>query len=227
MDIDYEKLKLAHHLIQDCDTHFIRHIISNGENEITLCHCLPDMPDIVMYDLDELITKLIELTQPKHTYWYINDDFKIVSQIFTVEDIRLLSNARELINADAPMKLYESKTALIEAQAQYWLSLLNHSEDPIKGRFDGSDAPSMCVNWDWKPVVNYEFPTDTRNTSQKDCKHEYNLLSGFRCFKCGYQSVSNCTNTSPVNECQHVDDALTYFTNPPQVKCRKCGEFYR
>ncbi len=28
-------------------------------------------------------------------------------------------------------------------------------------------------------------------------------------------------------KCQHKSDGLIYTSNPPQNKCKKCGEFYR
>lgn len=29
-----------------------------------------------------------------------------------------------------------------------------------------------------------------------------------------------------INRCQHESDGLIYTSNPPQNKCKKCGEFY-
>ncbi len=28
-------------------------------------------------------------------------------------------------------------------------------------------------------------------------------------------------------KCEHTDDGLIYYLNPPMVRCSKCGEFYR
>lgn len=38
-----------------------------------------------------------------------------------------------------------------------------------------------------------------------------------------YQHISSYCD----KECHHQDDGNTCHTNTPQVKCKKCGEFYK
>ena len=63
--IDYEKLKQAHELASQCESHYFVHIISHKDFELTLVNWLPDMPDLNFKDFDALIEKLKELIAKK------------------------------------------------------------------------------------------------------------------------------------------------------------------
>lgn len=43
------------------------------------------------------------------------------------------------------------------------------------------------------------------------------------------QDSAKILNKLPITnkECSHVSDGQTYTTDPPQLKCEKCGEFYK
>ncbi len=46
--------------------------------------------------------------------------------------------------------------------------------------------------------------------------------------KCPHnKNPRNCYECVIVDGCEHESDGLVYCSNPPQNKCKKCGEFYR
>lgn len=66
-----------------------------------------------------------------------------------------------------------------------------------------------------------------KKLNQEHCEHNY-CMTRFECIgntSKAIQCCSKCGQDKP--ECEHQDDGQIYYTNPPQVKCIKCGEYYK
>jgi len=61
-------------------------------------------------------------------------------------------------------------------------------------------------------------------------------LLAVQCYKC--KKIMNVHPMSNINSeyfkecsihnlCEHESDGMIYTSNPPQNKCKKCGEFYK
>ncbi|HDV5783334.1 TPA: hypothetical protein RJD83_000246 [Legionella pneumophila] len=138
--IDYEKLKIANELCEKIDGYHFFCDYSNryGVSEITLCHKGRYNEDCS--DIDDLINKLKELTQPKPKYEVGQEVFWLVSDIiYTGMVVCCKPNANrwkikiddELIEID-DCHLYPSREALIDAQIEYWKGLKQEQVVPVE-----------------------------------------------------------------------------------------------
>jgi len=200
--IDYDKLKLAHKLTDKLN------FIDYG---LTYRHGYPDKYFVLSFDdkdgmfheyqfknIDELITKLTELSQPQPKY-KIGD--KIYCRLVTeIKEGRVIETPNEYyetyqISIDGQWlriqekELYYTKQFLIEAQIKYWKERLceeleQHISDyfypPFEGKIEGFN-PDIQIN-----------------QSELD-----------------------------IDRCQHISDGMVYCIYQPQNKCTKCGELYR
>lgn len=64
-----------------------------------------------------------------------------------------------------------------------------------------------------------------------ECKHpehaEIECESYERGFNNAVKLIKQNLDKLSVDVCQHESDGNVYTSNPPQYKCKKCGEFYR
>lgn len=96
--------------------------------------------------------------------------------------------------------LYPTKASLITAQIEHWQSLLDVEEKSL--------------------LLKVPYEED-----RTKCKHEYKktLATSGMYF---INMCHKCHDMKPCDECKHEDDGMVYCSNPPQNKCKKCGEFY-
>lgn len=141
MTIDYEKLKIAHELHflyakqNNCSPTFSMIINRNGGNYPVKYEVgLKDNWGLEYIDLDDLIAKLKELTQPKPKYevgqkvWVV--DTYGQSYHTEIDDIDG-SDGTYFINEErwySEGEIYPSREALIEAQIEYWTCLKNEKK---------------------------------------------------------------------------------------------------
>ncbi len=160
--IDYEKLKLAHELAEECDMQIWFTASSRKDYGAT-----------AIMDIDDLIAKITELTQPKPKYkdaWYLSDNGKL-PLCTKVHAGAYYAMCDETDIGALGKTMYPSKEALIDAQIEYWQSLKS------------KDAASL--------------------------------------YAAGVKKIYADA------ECQHESEEIGYTSNPPQNRCKKCGEFYR
>ncbi len=198
--IDYEKLKIAHELVSNMSTHYLVHIIGHKGHEYTIVDWIPDMPDWNYKILDDLISKLQELTKPKCKYevgqevWRVDDESKpwsfVISGVDHEKETLFLEDA--LVEHDMwwlEEQLYPTREALILAQIDYWKNLLAEELE--------QHVSSYC-----EPKCQHSWINRTSDL-RKLCEH---------CFE--------------VEKCQHESDGLDYLSFPPKANCKKCGEYY-
>lgn len=196
--IDYDKLKLAHELNKKNTRYTIR---INLYPHTDLCfYALYDLNQAEQIDcknIDDLINKLKELTQPKpksFSGWVI-DGYGNIEEWhgFTEENLK-----------DCVLAVYPSREALIDAQIAYWIDLRIglKSEETSTGSQDMSMASSS----------GYENGGTLINEGSK-CEHESDGK---------YYSLkrNNRRIISHLKECFP-------FGMITELKCKHCGEFYR
>lgn len=243
--IDYEKLREAHELAEKyakktdsvCSTSVTIRFNSRHEIEYQFeFHGVNDYEEIEPCTLDDLITRLQELTQsqPKYAYgaslWFHYND-EIINE-FVQEIDKDSYNQWQYHLGDFYIKehqLYLSREALIQAQIDYWTRLANNETS---------------------------HPTNAESSFNKECQHESkdNLLffinssvgeiPCYRCIKCNlpYRADKWLDMCDEQSHCQHESDGkdydevkdlpgdVTISLNPKLFllkKCKKCGEFYR
>jgi len=163
--IDYGKLREAHELADQAKIAIrtqTRHV--NGKYRKFLGWIMDFSADNSFESIDDLITKLKELTQPEPKY-------KEGSQVWFTEcgDIRngyikSIRNDSYLIDLNDDVSycekeddLYPTKSQLIEAQIQYWQSLRDQSEEAI------DIAPTLPDDFVKKVFDHYDA---------KECQHQ-------------------------------------------------------
>ncbi len=235
--IDYEKLKLAHELALQINNPWIwiNTSYSCNANHIQAKLILglnSSEQDIFCFDeIDDLITKLKELTQPELKYkegqevYFISCNGGIGYE--EIDDIDKSANEQYFINEERWFRedeLYATKYELIEAQCKYWGELLCKENN---GKFDGIKClrdiqPSPCAGN--IPREQIKDAISSLCAPSKECEHEYQKtldISGMNfinmCHKCMDRKAY----------CEHEDDGNFYLTNPAKYKCSKCGEFYK
>jgi len=209
--IDYEKLREAHRMAE---------IFSNERKGrmVFICVGFPINEEQFIIDifhdgikvnneddyfsLDELITKLKKLTQPEpktFSGWVIDGFGNIEEWHGFTEDVL----------KDCDLNVYPTKSALIEAQIQYWQSLRDQSE----------------VATDMVPASE----GDPKGFSADECKHMLSESST-------HDLVRWCNDCSRWGwfreECQHKPSlyGMRQVGSTPDTefeKCIKCGEFYQ
>jgi hypothetical protein len=161
------------------------------------------------------IDKPEELTEPKPKY-KVNDTiwFRLCDEISSAvisevlqfsNDVHYVTNCGNVVES----ALYPTKAALIEAQIEYWQKLkLESMTPPFEGEAMGfNEAFKVCVG----------------------CKEPVS------CCDCDIQRHQDQVD---IDRCQHESDGYFYRENRkssvpyncdgfPDMKCNKCGEFYR
>lgn len=148
--IDYDKLKLAHQLCIKYNKNALVSVLFYSNN-FTQYDFRIEEDGITCYltgDIDDLITKLRELTQPEPKYkigdvvHFINHRLQInentVESITSDERGIVLHFGKPTYGAIYEIDVYPTKAALIEAQIEYWLSLREPSQ--------ASSISKLCPN---------------------------------------------------------------------------------
>ncbi len=246
---DYDKLKEASILAekyyeQTSYSVVIDYNIAFGCNVNNILVLYVDCQQEVFHSLDDLITKLKELTKSEPKYkigqpvWHINIDENVV--MFEVAKVELDNDTWLYENDETTpiqwweeSQIYPSRESLIQSQIDYWTSLKSteKSTDCDNG-FSTSGVLETSLGggpFCRHTTTHYDYETKlTRCFSCKvpmpdsECHHNYK--KGI-CLKCGDECLTG--GLFEQDKCEHQDDGLTYYSNPPQVKCIKCGEFYR
>lgn len=176
--IDYDKLRIAHELAYKYPETLKITLINNHQNSSKCFFSIvynTDMEWMDFENIDELITKLKELTQTKPKYkvgdevWGLTHgkeifDLKIERIAFGYKDIEYHQDTKGWVVYES--EIYPTKQALIEAQIEYWTCLRNEEK-----------------------LTQYE-------DMSKECQHEsdnYSYITNHqpqehskKCLKCGY-----------------------------------------
>lgn len=150
MQIDYEKLKIAHDIIKRNADYYFNASFFDGDVIFEIYKRIPDVFSDVTNNVDDLIAKLKELTQheepkPKYevgqTLWFIDCDHTINSILideidYCHPDLFYYKDKRGDFISDRD-KPYPSREAVIDAQIEYWKCLKNEEKTT------GSDDMSM------------------------------------------------------------------------------------
>lgn len=191
--IDYEKLKIAHEYaeklskITECSTHIKIIHFTHFNPVFILIDSSKDMDELEFNNLDDLITKLQELTKPEPKYelgnrvWYQYHGKPFGANIVFVGNEEYEIDDSKNNNGKTwftETELYPTKQALIEAQIEYWSSQLD----------------TRCVLSPDIKINQHEVDIDR-------CQHE----------------------SSRILRLSDGGDGLCHY----DVKCKKCGEFYK
>ncbi len=239
--IDYDKLKIAIEL-SDKLAKKNGHMVylqtfltfeSLVSNTFTLQWSVDDQE--VFHNIDDLITKLRELTQPEPNYkyplasivYFLDGGSINVAYVISFNTDRYILDYEGDTYYRKESELYTTKSQLIAAQIEYWSKLKSdYAPLPVStggrayepeycnvsgaklGKREECDHPDKTKQW----IFGYGW--EFRHCDKCDSDQwQANTAIGVSCF-------------SP-NECQHESDGLCYTSYPPQNKCIKCGEFYR
>ncbi len=210
--IDYDKLKLAHELSEKLSTidQYPIYISVRVFHEFSMYRLqsrdIQGNDESHFEDIDDLINKLRELTQPKSKYkigdavWLLND-FGFPEQDY-ISEIDECSDEKYFVNGQwfEEVSLYPTKQALIEAQIEYWKNLKDITR-AIRG--DVCPKCTQPMAWYSGNVGDGLWRTTCQN---KECDY---------------------VRDDSVKECQHVSDDLVIKMLPQKFCCVKCGEFYK
>lgn len=133
--IDYEKLRWAHELANKLNERIsinVCYLVADNKPTFVLDHS-DFKNNITSYNIDDLIAKLRELTQPKPKYiegWVIDGFGKM--------DYWTHMNEEDIKEKD--IIVYPSKEALIDAQIEYW-----NKENCAAGRHMDCEGDYECV----------------------------------------------------------------------------------
>ncbi len=189
-------------------------------------------------DIDDLIQKLQELSQPKTKYkvgdevWMIEYDEPKSFIIDSVCGLKyyLYKHDFGLVKQS---ELYPTKSALIEAQIKYWI-------DELKKLPEFPSLTGQCsvgCNENHRPpfegpIKGFNHPAD--NLEKVECQHEPEMDIGKddrpRYIKSKNPKCMHCGEFYKVG-CEHESDGKMYgameWGAPRSFRCKKCGEFYR
>ncbi|HAT2149823.1 hypothetical protein SDA16_06945 [Legionella pneumophila serogroup 1] len=244
--IDYEKLKEAHELCYKLAKQEKSLLEINYNHRVDHTGKASDTYSLYgvlggghKFSLDELITKLKELTEPQPKYqlreivWLFNHECNEID-CFKIDAIstKTLRYSGECCNSDfvyeeIPEKdLYPSREALIDAQIEYWRGLKQEQVVPVEEGSESKVCPK-CGNKRvadgvcWQIGCNYVEPVKPEDMFPKF----EGEIKGFRCFD----------DELEVRQCEHESESISSWgiikscegdINKP-FKCKKCGEFYR
>ena len=160
--IDYEKLKQAIKITSELSYGKLKCEFSKHDGcEFFFNYCNPDGVDGYLFtNLDDLITKLKELTKSEPKYavddfvWRLNDEHgvtkcRVISLDLASDEMYLCEDDDFGENWWTESQLYPTREALIEAQIKHWQSML--------GPFDTS---SLCA------------PNDYAVKEPEECEHK-------------------------------------------------------
>ncbi|MFQ2987905.1 hypothetical protein ACKJL9_06345 [Legionella pneumophila] len=185
--IDYEKLKLAHELANKLNVKLWVNIAINAEESypfvawINQCNSKHEI-----HCIDDLITKLKELTRPKPKYeigqeiWVLVDNEPVKSDIYRIieKTFEYRIDPYGWIHED---NIYPSREALIDAQIEYWHSLKEPvNPEDMRTEFEGEKIIFRCFD-DEMEVNRCEHESDGISYRASD----YGAIAHFKCKKCG------------------------------------------
>jgi hypothetical protein len=210
--IDYDKLKIAHALATNSEAYYFSISFGMDNGTITLFDANKN-DDQFIYDtenIDDLITKLRELTQPEPKYKEADHIWRIVNNL-PFEDIicehldcdingEQCYSIKGLIIGES--KLYPAKAALIENQIEYWRRL--QCESDIHFYDTTINGKIACVYCE-KPLFD---------------RDEYCNVSGAKLGKREEQGATGCEHESNPDAGQMIGTQWA-------LRCKKCGDFYR
>jgi hypothetical protein len=222
--IDYEKLKIAHELCQKTEKYWFRADLGIDYKDLKfeLYKTVDNWEEEFEgeFSIDELISKLQELTKPE-------PKFKVEQEVwFLTEEINDFDNGYiSVIDHDSDEKyfvngwwmkeeqIYPSKESLIQAQIEYWTCLKNNEK-------------STCLdNVSMSPPFEGEI---------KGFSDEY-IKKAVKSYEKASMALINehikDTGVQLEFKCQHESDGKKYgameWGASPAYKCKKCAEFYR
>jgi hypothetical protein len=248
--IDYDKLKEAHELVMKLDTHFLVHSVGGkypSENtSFELCSWSLEGDDERFSNLDDLITKLHELTTPQPKYkvddecWWIrrHNNPPLCCIVIKAEYlsppinyggwsyyVEIEEGGYTWMDED---DLHPTKQALIEAQIKYWTEqlypILKHVDEDGKVEAGEFKEPEISV--------------ETRHCEK--CEKDYIVIVGSAgedtglCYKCDpfcccqkCNEPLSCCDCKEEPECKHSWKQGIYVPfQPERHPCEKCGEMY-
>lgn len=217
--IDYDKIKLAHELAESYHkkTNYSVYIVTSsafgcfGNGQFKLCL---NQTNYDYENIDDLIAKLQELTQPEEPkakreigqrWWYLDE----ANFMMYPEPKSMLITAENVNRYWVDEEWFPTKSALLEAQLNYWQKLYDEEEN---------DRRSICVVSCIK-CNQLVFGGSDCSCSKTDEASTYNDSS--------HVQEKFCT---PVKECQHEAHEDFYVPDSHGIhhfRCKKCGEFYR
>jgi len=239
--INYEKLKIAHELAKKSDARMWHYVDKNKDNASGYeFQILTDdaferwgKHSYTTNDIDEVIAKLQELTQPnpkykqEQTVWFLSQcmhneiEDGNISEAEYQDGVLLYSiyNKRDYWQEH---QLYPTKSALIEAQIATWLRM----KDELCKKcgldlLDTQYSSYFSCQHEWeKCEYQPQFEGEIKGFNQADytlCKSttEYCQVSGAKLDKCQHEPDGR----------EHVmtDEGGCLIMN----RCKKCGEFHR
>ena len=180
--IDYEKLKIAHELADKSSDYFFKLSFgvddygSDGtywyEIELFCAHGEVECTGL-FNDIDDLITKLRELTAPKPKY-KVGDSIWVNEQNEALETVIVdrdnFNYELDLVTCDScyrhESELYPSRESLIQAQIEHWSSMLPETVTVrgVERELSEFDAPECehesdgyCYDKDGSSVIGYRL----------------------------------------------------------------------
>lgn len=250
--IDYIKLKEAHELML---------ILSNNNGcslRLTFCDGkfwkyflqINDKKDIFEFNcIDDLITKLKELTQTKPKYalgdivwlydYSINEIQSFKIDAITLKTFKYSGNCIEdgfAYEEIAEKDIYPSRDALIDAQIEYWKGLKQDKVVPVEESQESKICPECGSYLDaygvcWQTGCSYIKPLKPEDMHPKfegevkgfnHCEHDYDALRDDNSYK--FSRYINGTSYYV----SHKDNGVYCGCGVPadyahRCKCRKCG----
>ena len=211
--IDYEKLKLAHELTRKLpydSYHFDCWCCTGIESGFFYVLTFEDNKNLThefeSENIDDLIAKLQEITQPKYKYkagqkvWRIDGHEPIQLTICDIDHYEPVEYLDENGAWWCEEQLYPSREALIEDQLEYWYSLkikaISSSKTcPKCGMQRVSDGMCWHMGCDYKESPKFEGE-----------------IKGFNTLKCAHESDERTYENEIIEDLK---------------RCKKCREFYR
>jgi hypothetical protein len=252
--IDYEKLKLMNLLLEKLSGDYALLVSWSKDTGYKYSiHNLNEPHGYGFLNIDDLIKKLEELTEPKPKYevgkkvWLVDCDCICVAKIVKYEgDEYKISDCRPIDGSMTTGKdwaqesdLHPTKQALIEAQITYWQSLLKpeckHLNQSISmtGHTSGTNS---CL--DCKQEIPFQWSIDCNPKPKPQCDHEYQKTldkSGMcfinMCHKCGHQypiallkpAVESVSKLAPTPYHRCPHGVICYETENVRMYCEICG----
>ncbi|HCJ1045987.1 TPA: hypothetical protein NQN30_000376 [Legionella pneumophila] len=189
--IDYEKLKLAFEIAERINC-FLSAEIKIGYDGDRYCHFIATLIEennnsYFFESIDDLITKLKELTCPKPKY-EVGDKVYVVGITGGLHRTAIKEiNHGTYVLAGRPNiqfvedSLYPTKEALIDAQIEYWHSLKEPvNPEDMQPKFEGEKISFRCFD-DEMEVNQCQHESDGISYRASD----YGVIAHSRCKKCG------------------------------------------